>query len=271
MVLYLWNRLPADSKIVVYFERPRTILDYLHTSGSDVFHASLWCFITAVASLVLASLIVFVFLMVGLYFDHGVQFIERLAATSQTVPFLVIVALSLLFEQSIFLSLNLRDLAPDWYCLFPVTVSLAFTPFVNGVGAIRRLPVSLKQLLQIWDMQRFRRIWHIYLPYVLPDVLTGIRASATWAVSAVLITEALVNGVSTESHTLGRSLALAFSTTTPGRTPTVLLVATVLGFLVYYLFDALQHLLELLLLGKIAEANEKYPLQSVRVPFTSTT
>jgi ABC-type nitrate/sulfonate/bicarbonate transport system permease component len=199
-------------------------------------------------------------LMFGLFFKGGLRVIELLASSSQTIPFLVIVAIFLLIEKPLFRALSFTPRA-DVYCLLPVTLALVFPPLANGAEAIAQMPIQLKALSRRWNAPSSWRIRRIYLPCAINDILTGVRASATWAVGATLITEGLLNGVEGDSDTLGHALLRPFSSSAhPGKTPAVILIATILGFAVYYLFVVLQRRVDRRLRGITAGKERDFPL-----------
>jgi ABC-type nitrate/sulfonate/bicarbonate transport system permease component len=252
--VYVWaKRLPDDSLVVIYFGRPADTLKYLIDERHTLIVSSFWCVFVAVVSLSISGILAIVLLAIGLWSDGRLSAIERLAASLQTVPVLVIVTLSLLVETQIAMLFNLSPAASS-YCVLPVTIALMFPPLANGAGAIRRMPIQLKELLRIWGAPSLWKIRRVYLPLAIPDILTGVRASSTWAVGATLIAEGLLNGVSGDSNTLGHFLVRPFSSSaSPGRTPAVILIATVLGFLVYLLFVGIQRYWESRLMGDSAQ------------------
>jgi NitT/TauT family transport system permease protein len=261
--LYAWSvSFTNKNSIVIYFGRPTDLWSYASSNGGELLRASVLCFATASGSLILAGVTAVLLLVLGLFSDERLRLIERVGAGSQTIPVLVIVTVFLLIEQGIFEALNLRPSA-DWYCIVPVTLALVFPPLVNGAGAIARMPIQLKALFRVWDAPAFWRIWRVYLPYAIPDVLTGIRASSTWAVGATLIAEGLVNGVGGDSRTLGHALIIPFQMP-PGKTPVVILIATVLGYAVYVLFAEVQRRIENRLQGEAVVGEKGYRIQSER-------
>ena len=264
-LFYIWNyKLPNDSVIVIYFGRPSDILAYVVVERYILLASSFWCLFVAIVSLVLSGVLSVLLLVAGLLTDGRLGAIERVAAALQTVPVLVIVTISLLVETQLSNLLNITSSA-SWYCLLPVTIALMFPPLANGAGAMRRLPIHLKAMLRLWDAPSLWRIRRVYLPLAIPDILTGIRASATWAIGATLIAEGLLNGVNGDSSTLGHFLVRPFSSSvSPGRTPAVIIIATALGYLVYALFASIQRRIECQLRGATATAEAAYPLQFSR-------
>jgi NitT/TauT family transport system permease protein len=261
-LLYVWAKLlPDDSLVVIYFGRPADTLKYLIDERHNLIVSSFWCVFVATVSLVISGILAIVLLVIGLWSDGRLSAIERWAASLQTVPVLVIVTVSLLVETQLATLLNISPGASS-YCLLPVTVALMFPPLANGAGAIRRVPIQLNELLRIWGAPSAWKIWRVYLPLAIPDILTGVRASSTWAVGATLIAEGLLNGVNGDSNTLGHYLVRPFSSSaSPGRTPSVILIATVLGFLVYLLFVGVQRYWESHLIGDTKPLEVSLPLQ----------
>lgn len=257
-----WENAHADSSvIVIYFGRPSDVLAYLRSEWAALLYGALVCTLVSIFSLILSGVLSVILLTAGLLSERGVKVIERIAALTQTVPMLVIVTVSLLLETQLFALLGIQP-TTGWYCVLPVTVALLFPPLVNGAGAINRAPIELKAMLRLWNASRLSRVCRVYLPLAIPDILTGIRSSATWAVGATLIAEGLLNGISGDSSTLGHFLMRPFSNAQPGRTPTVIVVATVLGFAVYYLSVVMQQIIEKRLYGNAVIAEIAYPIQS---------
>lgn len=252
-------RFTNSNSLVVYFGRPNDIPAYVLGNSGYLIWASWDCFWTALASLVLAGTVATTLLTLGTLSSGWLKAIEWLAATSQVVPFLVVVTLLLLTERILF---GLFDLEPSTavYSLAPVTLSLMFPPLVFGARNIGRTQIQLKSLLRLWEAPAWWRIARVYVPGALPDILTGLRTSATWAVGATLISDGLLDGVALNSRTLGHLLVRPFSAAPPGQTPTVIAIATFLAFAVYYIMILVQHTVERRLLGMIAQAEEAYSL-----------
>ena len=245
--------------IVIYFGRPADIITYVSAERWTLLSSSIQCVLVATISLVFSGLLATFLLVLGLRSNQHLKLMEGMAAALQTIPLLVIVTVTLLIQTQLMKSLN-ATLSAGWYCLLPVTVALMFPPLANGAGAISRMPFHLKAMLRLWDAPSFWRIRHIYLPLAMPDILTGVRTSATWAVSATLITEGLLNGVDGDSKTLGHFLVRPFSSSSsPGTTPSII-ISSLLGFLVYLMFVIIHRSAGNRLQGKSATAEEEYPL-----------
>jgi|GEM_PF-5816249 len=266
VALVLWwahlaNGGPNNSQVVIYFGVPWDVVTYALGNWAHILYASMWCFFTAIISLLLAGAIAVALLIIGMRSDRRLARIERAVAVLQTVPTLIIVTVSLLIEREVLRVLGVR--APvDVFCIIPVALSLVFAPLVYGINGINQAPLVMKAMLRIWNAKPWWRIWRVYLPYITSDVMTGLRASATWALGAVLIAEGLMNGVDGDSQTLGRSLIRPFSGNQPGQTVAVIIVSIALGFLVYYVTKRLHEAMEQRLYGEPWANHQLYPLQT---------
>ena len=261
-LIAVWQISFANSNyLVVYFGRPSDVPRYVYDHWNYLLFASLDCFLTAIISLILAWAIATLMLTIGLLKDGWLKPMEWFAATSQVVPLLVIVTVFFILERTIFGSPSFSH-ATAVYSLAPVTLSLIFPPLVYGANSIMRTQIQIKSLLRLWQAPIWWRIFRVYLPKALPDILTGLRTSATWAIGATLISEGLFDGVEVNKRTFGHLLVRPFSSSTPlGQTLTVIILSTVLAFGVYYLFGGIQLFVERRLLGTVVRAENDYSLQ----------
>lgn len=229
--------------LVVYFGRPGAIPTYVAANGSYLVWAAFSSARTAVLSLVFAGLLAISLLIVGLFSERLLKRIESLAVWSQAIPFLIIVTIFFLAQRALFTAVGWSP-GTSIYSLAPVTISLVFPPLVYGAKGTQRLQIQIKALLRIWQAPTFLRITRVYIPGALPDILTGLRVSATWAVGATLISDGLLDGVAMNERTLGHLLVRPFSTAPSGQTPAVIAIATMLAIGVYFAFRYVQAFLE---------------------------
>jgi len=123
------------------------------------------------------------------------------------------------------------------------------------------MQIQIKSLLRLWGASTWWRIRRVYIPQAVPDILTGLRTSATWAVGATLISDGLLDGVAVNDKTQGHLLSRPFSTTTLGQTLAVIIISTSLSFGVYVMFWGAQRIGERRLLGPVIHSEEAYSLQ----------
>jgi NitT/TauT family transport system permease protein len=262
-ILFVWawqSKFANDNDIVVYFGRPKLIASYIFSSGHELLMPAVWCFLVALGCLLLAATIVVALIVLGLSSNRRLAAIEHLGAVAQTIPVLVIVTLFLIGEREIAKLLGIQPSA-DWFCVLPVTVGLMFPPLVNGTSAILHMPLQVKALLRMWNAPKKWRTWKVYIPYAIPQILSGVRASATWAVGATLIAEGMLNGVSKSNNTLGYFLIRPYSSNNV-RTTAVIIISSFLGYAVYWISGAIERYIQKRLLGQIDIDESGYPLQS---------
>lgn len=260
--LFMWAwecKFPKSSYLVVYFGRPLALVDYFASSASELILPTIFCFLVALGCLLLSGLLAAALITIGLYSNRALTRIESAAAFSQTVPVLVVVAIFLMIEREATRILGVRPPA-DWFCVLPVTLGLMFPPLINGAAAVLRMPIQVRAILRLWNAPAWWRIRRVYLPYAIPDILAGVRASATWAVGSTLIAEGMVNGVSGSNNTLGYLLLRPFSN--GSKTTAVIIISTFLGYAVYRISGVIHHIIQKRLLGEIDLNEAAYPLQS---------
>jgi len=261
VLLFWWEKhLDNNHIFVVYFGRPSDVLSYTTQSWQKILKGSLSTTIIAFISLLMSAAMALLFLVIGLLSDRWLRQIEKFALISQTIPMLVIVAICYIIEKSIIgrAFLNIHFV---WYCFVPVSIVLFFPPLVYGIKGIRDIDTDMKAMLRIWNAPKMWRIIKVYLPQALPHILTGLRVSASWAIVAALITEGLMFGVSNDQFSIGQSLIRPFSgSVIKGQTLTLMIVATILGYFVYYVVGCIQSILQKKVFGIAAENEKNYPI-----------
>lgn len=260
ILLYCWQSiLDVNSQIVIYFGRPGNVFDYVILNWDRIGKGAAVTTFVAFVSLALSGVVAVGFLAIGLSSEAKFRLVEHFAAISQTVPVLVTVTVFFILEKTLVKIIGL-NLGFIWYCFIPVSVALFFPPLVYGIKGVRDIDSSMKGLLRIWGAPQGWRIKRIFLPEVLPHIMTGLRASSTWAVSATLITEGLVHGVVGSEYSIGKHLMRPFSGSVhPGQTLTLIIVATLLGLLVYLVTGRVQVYTQKRI-GSAREQERNYPI-----------
>lgn len=68
-----------------------------------------------------------------------------------------------------------------WLGFFPV--------MVNAAAGFSSMPTDLRDLARILKMTRWQRVWHLELPFALPSIFTGVKISASFAMTAAIVYE----------------------------------------------------------------------------------
>lgn len=242
--------------VLAHFGRPSEAVAQLWTVWPVVALRAIHTLAVSIAALTLSAALASSALVLGLLRPQELAILEQLTAYLQTVPIVVVVTVSFLIQRSL---LGPQSDVPGYaYALMPAAISLVFPPLANGIKAAHRITPEVKQMLRLWGIGRWRRVLQVYLPIVTPEVLTGIRSSATWAVGATLVVETMLNGVPGSSDTLGVMLV---GDGTPSLRLVAVAVSCALGYLVYATFVMLQGAIERRLHGQASEAIDNYPLQ----------
>jgi NitT/TauT family transport system permease protein len=105
-------------------------------------------------------------------------------------------------------------------CFFPVAI--------NSAAGFSSLPADVRDLSHILNMSRLTRLRRLELPWALPQILTGLKISASFAVVAALVYEFVGSDaglgyvINTSQGNLNMALAFA-----------AFVVVTALGMLLY--------------------------------------
>ncbi len=68
-----------------------------------------------------------------------------------------------------------------WLGFFPV--------MVNAAAGFSSIPTDLRDLASILKMSRLQRLWNLELPFALPSIFTGVKISASFAMTAAIVYE----------------------------------------------------------------------------------
>lgn len=253
LVLFItfWQLLVSETQhLVVYLGRPLDVLFYLKEHFSDILLKATVTALEAFFALVFSGIIAMILLHYGFKSNYKLKLIERMSLFSQTIPVIIILTVVLIIEKSILKYLQVSDLPIFFYTIPPISIALFFTPLINASRAVYDLDFELKALVRIWNLPKKDNIKKIYFPIALPYLLTGIKINASWAIVATLISEGMLVGIPGYKSTLGYVLMQPFSSSKEkGELLAVVLVATFLGFALYYITAYLQRKLEIKLLG----------------------
>jgi NitT/TauT family transport system permease protein len=257
-----WQLLLGENNpTVVYFGRPADIPRYLLQNFGAIVSASLLTALTATIAVILSGLLAITILVLALLSKELLRHVERIAAASQTIPMLVIVIIVYLVEKPI-----IDRLGPEapllLYCVVPVSLVLFFPALAFAVDGVRNIDIEIKSMLRVWDAPQLWRVRRVLVPHAMPHLLVGLRVSAAWAVLAAIITEGLIGSQGRPAvNSLGIGLMRPFSSGPPaGKTPSLFLAATLMGFAVYYAFLWLEQVGCKRFLGHAGIQERDYPV-----------
>jgi NitT/TauT family transport system permease protein len=277
LLLGFWQySLNEQGSIVVYFGRPKDAIIYLLNHWHGLLIGASITMVISTMSLVLSYLFAKWIIRVGLHSNESMLITERFAVFSQTVPMLVLVIVPYILLRQILGGLESLDsnlirytrdnpIAFVCYCVPPVTLSLFFPALLYGISSIGSFDLEMKALLRIWAAPQPWRIKRVYWPVAKPHVLTGIRVSSTWAVTAALISEGIASGSGgslVTQYSLGKNL-MTFHSAQKGKLLTCVILAILLGYLVYYGTCRIQKLIENKHCGLAMQQEKKYPISEL--------
>lgn len=259
LTVLVWQWLDPSSLVVELFGKPSDAANYLQGKGRALLDAAIDAVFAAVVCLLIAGVVAALALAFGLLDKRFLAVLDRLGAVTQTLP----IQASVLVVYVVLSSVCKRTEGCFYLTVFnltliPTSIALFFPPFIYGAKGVESLPFELKALLRSWNAPRRWRIRMVYLPQALPHLLAGLRVSSAWAVPAVIVCQGLVSSADGGSTSLAAFMIHAFRSQPHGEVVSVVLVATISGWMVYWLFRALEGLVKWRLYGEAFRSHEEY-------------
>jgi NitT/TauT family transport system permease protein len=137
--------------------------------------------------------------------------------TSQVVPLIVLAPFFIILFG---IGLPSKIAMASLMCFFPV-----FINFARGYNSISE---NIHDFLDINNASIWHRIQHVYFPLSLPNIVAGLKISATLAVIGSIVAE--FNGAEVG---LGKNLFLSAKRLEPELMMSSLILSSILGFLLY--------------------------------------
>lgn len=218
----IWSVLVYSGHIAPYFlPSPREVILSLETNASVLFTAAMNTLGEALLGFFLAFILAFC-LGCSAYFWISVRVLLRsFAVMSQAMPALILSPLIILW-----LGFSLRAK------LLLIVLSLFFPIFSAWVDAFLSVPQRYLDLAQSLRATRFRLFWQIVFPWSLPQLASGLRVAAAWAMLSAIVAEWMGGSVG-----LGFLMQNALSRFDTALLFAALLVLVILTLLFYALVD----------------------------------
>ena len=259
LILLAWEGLPENNLFVKQFGGPLDALKFMYQKAGALAYASGTALASSFLALLLAGFLSIALLIIGLRRRAVLTVLERFATITQTLP-IQITVLVIYASLSMFCnrakngcSLNVLEIA-----LLPTVIALFFPPFIYGLRAVADLPFEMKALIRVWGAKPGWRIFRVYVPHAIPNLLTGLKVSSAWAVPAVIVCQSYSVSADGGKTTLGYFIKLAFRSMHGDEIVTMALITTLSGLLVYWLTGFLQGNIESYMQGNIAAKESDY-------------
>jgi NitT/TauT family transport system permease protein len=218
IVLLGWDILAGKFNLVrLLISSPSLVFEYFSLNIKDLMEACVITFIESLTGLALATLIAFIFIILGIYFPRFMDWILPISIISQVIPLITLAPMFIiLFGYGLFSKIMMAVLI----CFFPI-----FINFANGIKAIQK---ELIEYVELFDVSKMFKIKKIYIPLSLQYIFAGMKISATLSIIGAIVAE--FNGTRIG---LGKNLFLAAKRLEPELMISSLFLTAILGGLSY--------------------------------------
>ena len=218
-VLFFWEFGAKGTDARIFISTPSLSLDFFFHNYNFLLQATSITLAESLIGLIIATVFSFLIMIVCFYIPKLMDIILPLMVTSQVIP---LVTLAPLFALIFDIGLTAKIMMAALLCFFPI-----FVNFANGVNLI---PKNINELMYIYNVSTTQRIIRFYFPLSLPNIMTGLKVSATLSVIGAIMAEFCGSRIG-----LGKNLFLASKRLNPELMINSLILSSLLGGALYAL------------------------------------
>jgi NitT/TauT family transport system permease protein len=178
LLLILWEYAAKNQTVKLLLSSPSSVLGYFNTNGEMLWEATLTTFYESILGLLIATLFSFVTMVVCFYFPKLMDFVLPIMVTSQVIP---LITLAPLFILIFGIGITAKVMMAALLCFFPI--------FINFATGVKLISKNIKELLFIYNANTTQKIFNVYFPLALPNIMTGLKVSSTLAVIGAIVGE----------------------------------------------------------------------------------
>ena len=178
-LICLWEISAQSSNTVrLLLSSPSLVVEYFTSEFHDLLTATWITFYEAFVGLAIAAIFSLGTMVLCLYYRRLMEFILPIMVVSQVIP---LITLAPLFIILFGMGLAAKVMMAALLCFFPI-----FVNFSNGVKLISE---NIHELTYIYNASKTQKIWHVYFPLATPNIMAGLKISATLAVIGAIVAE----------------------------------------------------------------------------------
>ncbi len=225
LLLILWEVFGSNyNTIRLLLSSPSLVIGYFGDHVAELLRATMITSFEALLGLTIAVIFSFGMMVACFYRPRLMDYVLPIMVFSQVIPLIVLAPFFIIL---LGIGLGSKVAMASLMCFFPI-----FVNFAQGYKAIDR---SVYELLVICNASIGFRIRKVYFPLSAPSIFAGLKISATLAVIGAIVAE--FNGA--ESG-LGKNLFLSAKRLEPDLMMSSLILATMLGLLLYQTIGMIQ-------------------------------
>lgn len=220
LLIALWQYFGStDTTVRLYISSPSLVVQYFIDNYQSLLHGTLITFIEAVFGLLIAIGFSFLVMIIGFFKPKFLDFIYPIMVTSQVIPIIVLAPFFILLMG---IGLGSKILMAAVISFFPV--------FVNFVQGYKAIPKPIHELMHIYKASTWFKIEKVYFPLSLPNIMAGIKVSATLAVIGAIVSE-----FAGAKSGIGKNLFVSSLRLDPDMMMTSLILASCIGLLMSFI------------------------------------
>lgn len=218
LLIALWQYFGSiDTTVRLYISYPSLIVEYFIENHIALLQATLITFLEAFVGLVLATLFSFGIMIICFRKPKFLDFILPIMITSQVVPIIVLAPFFIILFG---IGLTSKILMAAVISFFPI--------FVNFVQGYKLISPNIHELMTIYKAPFSFRVSHVYFPLAMPNIMAGLKISATLAVIGAIVAE-----FTGAKMGIGKNLFVSAIRLDPDLMMTSLILATLVGLSMY--------------------------------------
>lgn len=215
----------SNSTVRLLVSYPSLIIHYFSSNYHDLLLATGITALESILGLIIATLFSFGIMIICFYRPKFMDIFLPVMITSQVVPLIV--------------------LAPFFIILFgiglPSKIAMAsvisfFPIFVNFAQGYKTINPNILELMNIYNSSTSFKIWRVYFPLSIPNIMAGLKISVTLSVIGAIVAE-----FSGANAGLGKNLFISALRLEPELMMCSLILSTLIGFIFFYTVKKIEH------------------------------
>lgn len=218
LLLIAWQYFGSTSQTArLLLSSPALVIEYFGENYASLLQATQTTLIEAVAGLLIATVFSFGVMILCFYKPKFMDFVLPIMITSQVIP---IIVLAPFFIILLGVGMESKIAMAALISFFPI--------FVNFSQGYKSISVNIHNLMYIYNAPKAFCIKKLYFPLAMPNILAGLKVSATLATIGAIVAEFTGSEIG-----LGKNLFLSAIRLEPELMMSSLILSANIGCLLY--------------------------------------
>lgn len=179
VLLVVWEQsAKQNNNVRIVISSPSLISNYFAENAHQLMNDVWVTFYESLSGLLIATLVCFASVIFCFYFPAIIRFILPVMIISQVIPLITLAPLFIILMGSGHTAIISMAAV---LCYFPV--------FINFINGYRLIDKSIHELLYVYRADMYQKIRYVYFPLAIPNIMAGLKISATLAVIGAIVAE----------------------------------------------------------------------------------